>query len=1022
VNEAETAGGVSVTGRPDNPDWIIRRKITPPPLGPTVTRRPRVEALLTRLIEQHRLVVVYASAGAGKTTAVLQAAERLERPLAWLDLDTTDVATGRLLVYLEAALARRIPAIRGVASGALAANLAHSEVAGLLAEAVEGSDVLVVLDDAERLADSPAALGVVSAFVNYLPASARLVLLSRVELAVTTSGWGPWVAAVGEEDLALTVQEAADALEMSGRTDIDPVEALIETGGWLTGVLFEAWRSTDHVIGLGGEADPLHGYLATQILDQLDPADQDFLVTTAVLQEVTPRAAEAVGLRGASSRLHALRGRRLPVSWDGDRMRCHPRFREFLLRRLERRGEEELRRLRMAYARLLLASGHDEEALEELFAADALDEAMAVVQPALERAIERTDFPTAERWLERLQPVRREHHVALAGAELMLAVVREGYAAGVRLADRLDAAGRRDELAKASGRAAGLMAWCYLHAGRPEDMREVIESGVPGPDVDAARYAMRMVDVEAPPDDVAPGLGALSGGPLDALVMRAHFDLGRLQEMDTRPASLWAQRAADSWMVSGLLATGRTAEAFELYHRLVDAVSEHSVWLQALVGPRLMAELGEEEAAWRLLRDGRERIAGTGSVLFEAYSRLIEAEFALRLDHDPAAATRALRPLVASSIGRSYSLIAEHLATVQGRIALAQDDVDAAIAHLRPAVQGMQRGGRLLHLPAAAVYLSEAAWRTGDEDAADTAADVALEAARGQGSTHILLNALAEFPDVLARRLDLEVTAESAWHELGRALSARVGGLGEVIGAAVHVAEFGRTAVILNGQEVKPRLAKSVELLAYLSNRGEREHATRPQLLDALFEGRRDESASSYLRQAILHLRKAVPDVLETETGPGVVRLASRVRVTTESKRVVSLLAQAQALRGADRLGLLLDALAIAGRGDYLPGIRSGWAEERRAQLAEILKDVRFQAAEAAYETGSFRHAEELLAAVLRADPAREAGWRLQMRLAHAVGDSDRVLAAYRSCERALRELGTKPSATTCALVEDLRR
>ncbi|RTL61409.1 MAG: transcriptional activator domain protein [Pseudonocardiaceae bacterium] len=1011
-----------MTGRPDNPDWIIRRKITPPPLGPTVTRRPRVEALLTRLIEQHRLVVVYASAGAGKTTAVLQAAERLDRPLAWLDLDTTDVATGRLLVYLEAALARQIPAIRGVASGALAANLAHSEVAGLLAEAVEGSDVLVVLDDAERLADSPAALGVVSAFVHYLPATARLVLLSRVELAVTTSGWGPWVAAVGEEDLALTVREATDALARSGRSDIDPVEALIETGGWLTGVLFEAWRSTDHVIGFGGEADPLHGYLATQILDQLDPEDQDFLVTTAVLQEVTPRAAEAIGLRSASSRMHALRGRRLPVSWDGDRMRCHPRFREFLLRRLARRGDDEQRRLRTAYARLLLASGHDEEALEELFAADALDEAMAVIRPVLERAIERTDFPTAERWLERLGPARREHYVALAGAELMLAVVREDFAAGVRLADRLEAAGRRAELAATSGRAAGLMAWCYLHAGRPDDMRAVIAAGVPGPDVDAARYAMRMVDVEAPPDDIAPGLGALTGGPLDALVMRAHFDLGRLQAMDTRPASPWAQRAADSWMVSGLLTTGRPAEAFELYHRLVDASAEHSVWLQALVGPRLMAEIGEEDSAWRLLRDGRERIASTGSALFEAYSRLIEAEFALRLNGDPAAATRALRPLVAGPIGHCYSLVAEHLATVQGRIALAEGDAAAAVAHLQPAVHGMRRGGRLLHLPAAAVYLAEAAWRAGDEDTADAAADVALEAARGQGSTHVLLNALAEFPDVLARRLDLEVTAESAWHELGRGLTARVGGLGDVIGAAVHVAEFGRTAVILNGREVKPRLAKSVELLTFLSNRGERDPVTRPQLLDALFAGRRDDSAASYLRQAILHLRKAVPDVLETEGGPGVLRLASRVRVTTESRRVVALLAQAQALRGADRLGLLLDALEIADRGEYLPGIRSGWAEERRAQLAEILKDVRLEAAEAAFATGSFRQAEELLAAVLRADPAREAGWRLQMRLAHAMGDSDRVLAAYRSCEGALRELGTEPSATTSALVRDLRR
>ncbi|GEL23691.1 hypothetical protein PSU4_26450 [Pseudonocardia sulfidoxydans NBRC 16205] len=1011
-----------MTGRPDNPDWIIRRKITPPPLGPAVTRRPRVEALLTRLIEQHRLVVVYASAGAGKTTAVLQAAERLDRPLVWLDLDTTDVATGRLLVYLEAALARQIPAIRGVASGALAANLAHSEVAGLLAEAVEGSDVLVVLDDAERLADSPAALGVVSAFVHYLPATARLVLLSRVELAVTTSGWGPWVAAVGEEDLALTVQEATDALAGSGRSDIDPVEALIETGGWLTGVLFEAWRSTDHVIGLGGEADPLHGYLATQILDQLDPQDQDFLVTTAVLQEVTPRAAEAIGLRAASSRMHALRGRRLPVSWDGDRMRCHPRFREFLLRRLGRRGEEEQRRLRTAYARLLLDSGHDEEALEELFAADALDEAMAVIRPVLERAIERTDFPTAERWLERLGPARREHYVALAGAELMLAVVREDFAAGVRLADRLEAAGRRAELAAASGRAAGLMAWCYLHAGRPDDMRAVIDSGAPGPDVDAARYAMRMVDVEAPPDDVAPGLGALTGGPLDALVMRAHFDLGRLQAMDTRPASPWAQRAADSWMVSGLLATGRPAEAFELYHRLVDASTEHSVWLQALVGPRLMAEIGEEDAAWRLLREGRERIASTGSSLFEAYSRLIEAEFALRLGRDPGAATRALRPLVANPIGHCYSMVAEHLATLQGRIALAEGDAETAVTYLQPAVHGMRLGGRLLHLPAAAVYLAEAAWRTGDEDTADAAADVALEAARGQGSTHVLLNALAEFPDVLARRLDLELTAESAWHELGRGLTARVGGLGDVIGAAVHVAEFGRTAVILNGREVKPRLAKSVELLTFLSNRGERDPVTRPQLLDALFAGRRDDSAASYLRQAILHLRKAVPDVLETEGGPGVLRLASRVRVTTESRRVVALLAQAQALRGADRLGLLLEALEIADRGEYLPGIRSGWAEERRAQLAGILKDVRFEAAEAAFATGSFRQAEELLAAVLRADPAREAGWRLQMRLAHAMGDSDRVLVAYRSCEGALRELGAEPSATTSALVRDLRR
>jgi DNA-binding SARP family transcriptional activator len=337
------------------------------------------------------------------------------------------------------------------------------------------------------------------------------------------------------------------------------------------------------------------------------------------------------------------------------------------------------------------------------------------------------------------------------------------------------------------------------------------------------------------------------------------------------------------------------------------------------------------------------------------------------------------------------------------------------------AVEGMRLGGRLLYLPTAAVYLAEAEWRCGDEDAADAAADLALEAARGQGSQHFLLQALTEFPDVLARRLDLEVTAESPWHDLGRSLISRVGGLGDVIGAAVHVTEFGRTAVTFNGSEVKPRLAKSVELLAFLANRGEREHVTRPQLLDALFEGRRDDSASSYLRQAILHLRKAVPDVLEAAGGPGSLRLATRVRVTTESKRVIALLGQATALRGEERLRLLLDALELADRGVYLPGIRSVWADERRQQLAEILKDVRYEAAEAAFATGRLGRADELVAAVLRVDQAREAAWRLQMRLADARGDQDRVLAAYRSCEHALREFGAEPSATTVTLLRDLR-
>lgn len=1008
-------------GEPASSTRVIRRKITAPPLAESVVPRPRVEGLLTGLMDQHRLVFIYASAGAGKTTVILQAARRLERPLVWLDLDGTDAATGRLLTYLEAALALQVPEAAGVATSALAAHLPHAEVAGLLAESIDEAPVLIVLDNAERLATEPEALEIVASFARYLPPFARLLISSRMELPFRSSvGTRPWVAAVGEEDLALTVEEASDALTASGRGDIDPVDAIVETGGWMTGVLFEAWQATDHVIGLGGEADPLHGYLAMQILGQLDDADAEFLVSTAVLEEVTVPRAEALGLPRAGARMHSLAGRRLPVSWQGHgiAMRCHPRFREFLLKRLARRSEAEQREIYRAHARLLISENHDEEAVGEYLGAGCLDDALGIIRPVLERVIERADFALAERWLSALAPVRPPDDISLAASELMLSVVREDFAAGVKLADRLDRLGQRSTVARSSGRAAGLMAWLYLHVGRVEDIDEILAAAGPGRDVDAARYAMAVVRDE-PGLAHGDSLGELTGGPMDALVVRAHFDLGRLPQLSSAPISPWAVKATESWRISALLAAGHAEQAFEVYHRLVDS-SDQSVWLSGLVGPRLMAEIGDGDEAWRLLREGRRRIMETGSVMFEAYSLLIEAEFELRLRSDPAAARALLRRLATHPVGSRYAFLAEQRDMLSGLARLSEGDAADAAADLRRAVRGMQRGERLLYLPPAAVYLSEAEWRCGHEEAADDAAKLAMTVAGRQGSNHSLLTALTEFPDVLARRIDLETSADSAWHELGRALGIRGIQLATVMAATVEVAEFGRMGIAVDGRDVSPGLSKSLELLAFLANHDGRD-VSREALLDALFDGRRDDSSSSYLRQAVLKLRKVIPDVLEQDTRRGVLRLSSRVRVTTESRRLAGLLGEAAAMRGKERLRLLLMALEIADRGPYLSAITSIWADERRQRLDELICSARLDAAETAFATGHYREATRLAETVVKADPYREAAWRLLMRLADALGDRDRVITAYRSCERALAELGAEPSATIMALLRNSR-
>lgn len=44
------------------------------------------------------------------------------------------------------------------------------------------------------------------------------------------------------------------------------------------------------------------------------------------------------------------------------------------------------------------------------------------------------------------------------------------------------------------------------------------------------------------------------------------------------------------------------------------------------------------------------------------------------------------------------------------------------------------------------------------------------------------------------------------------------------------------------------------------------------------------------------------------------------------------------------------------------------------------------------------------------------------MQVGSALGDADRVLAAYRRCRQALEELGVEPSETTTQLFDRLRR
>jgi DNA-binding SARP family transcriptional activator len=236
----------------------------------------------------------------------------------------------------------------------------------------------------------------------------------------------------------------------------------------------------------------------------------------------------------------------------------------------------------------------------------------------------------------------------------------------------------------------------------------------------------------------------------------------------------------------------------------------------------------------------------------------------------------------------------------------------------------------------------------------------------------------------------------------------------------VQLLEFGRLAIVVDGADRRPRIAKSYELLAYLLTRPQ-QRAERHELLDALFDGRTDDSTRAYLRQAVRWLRTVLPpDGLVTARAT--VALSDELAAVSESVQLERALAQAARSRGAERLGATLAALEVVDRGAYLPGIESHWVDERRQRLGELATDARYEAAELAFSAGRLDDAARLTEAVLDAEPFHEAAWRLAMRLAGARGDDHGVLRSYQRCDRVLAEVGAEPSATTRQLVDQLRR
>lgn len=413
--------------QPDAPLWT--KLVTPIARSGAIERR----RLTDRLAGDAPLTLVSAPAGFGKTTIIASwLARRVPAPYAWVSLDADDSEPSRFWRAAFAALDRAHP---GVWLDAQTYAQQHAPTAEIGAAIVArgcaacAAPVTLVLDDYHLIGDEAihAAFG---RLLDQPPPNMRLVLITRVDppLPLARLRARGQLVELRAADLRFTQAETAAFLGDTMRLAVPPaaIAALdARTEGWAAGLQLaalalraldlrddDAQRQTTldaWIDEFSGNHRAVADYLASEALDR-QPADvQEFLLRTAVLDQLSADLCAALydapGIDAQAMIERIERANLFLTPLDAERRlyRYHHLFADMLRERLLRHSPAlatELHRRAAAWHR---GQGHWRGAIHHGFAAGDLELVIDDIEAGADQMIwEHADIQIVARWIERL--------------------------------------------------------------------------------------------------------------------------------------------------------------------------------------------------------------------------------------------------------------------------------------------------------------------------------------------------------------------------------------------------------------------------------------------------------------------------------------------------------------------------------------------------------------------------------------------------------------------------------------------
>jgi LuxR family transcriptional regulator, maltose regulon positive regulatory protein len=403
---------------------VTRTKIVVPRLRAEIMSRARLLNAFNDLLD-YKLMIVAAPAGYGKTSLIIDFAQHTELPVCWYSLDAADQDLVRFLAHFIASIKQKFPTFGRKSLAAL--NSMSQErfntdtfLSVIINEIIEKvtEHFVIVLDDYHLVEESRLVNSFVNRFIQEMDENCHFVIASRTLLALEDMSLlvaRNQVTGLSYEDLAFDPEEIQKLLLQNYHRNLTLDEArklADETEGWVTGLVL----STQLV---GGDLDTrsrgakvsgigLYDYLAQQVLDRQTPPVKEFLMRSSLLEEFDPQLCEEVigyalqvqaDWNGLMQDVFQRNLFVLPVGEEGNWLRYHHLFRDFLQKRLLIERPDEFRAIQKRLTVIYTRRGEWERAYEYVHKFSSRVELVEFVAQASNDLIDHGRLLTLSKWM-----------------------------------------------------------------------------------------------------------------------------------------------------------------------------------------------------------------------------------------------------------------------------------------------------------------------------------------------------------------------------------------------------------------------------------------------------------------------------------------------------------------------------------------------------------------------------------------------------------------------------------------------